>query len=59
MNQGAGTTAMNNTIELASINRTQAEEEDENRLQNVSSKNPGKKEAEEILSIHINLISER
>ena len=59
MDQGAGTAAMNNTITLASINRTEAEEEDENRLQNVSSENPGKKEAEEILAIHIKLISER
>ena len=59
MQTGAGTSARP-TVTLASIDRSDSEEiEEDNRLQAVPTKNSGKKEAEEVLSIYLRLVSDR
>ena len=60
MQEGEGSSAMFNTVTLASIERSNDDEiEEEHKLQAVSANNSGKKEGDEVLSIHVRLVAER
>ena len=55
-----GSSTITDTINLANILRSNDEDlNEEFRLQSVSAKNSGKKEADEVLSLHYRLIAER
>ena len=61
--EGQGSSAMASTmaniVTLASLERTEEEQIDEHILQAVSTKNSGKKEADEVLLTHVRLATER